>query len=162
MKLKCLIVVRCGESETIHNQLTNFGRMQMLALNEMLKPYFDRLGSSSVLIVTPPSIPERESAWIIANAFDFDVEENDALCIDTDHPKDSLGSAFDFVESKSEEVEVLIVITQKDYASRLMCYYSGRKIGYSFGNFLTNNGDAIVYEDRGFTMTHIQNPHKSR
>lgn len=118
IRLKKLVFVRHGDLGADHH-LDSLGRAQMDALALRL---FDEIGGRVPTILSSPQAGVRESADILAQAFDASVQEKGFLWSRRPGRSSDLPSAYQLIVSYQHETEVLMVVSHHSHPYRLPRY----------------------------------------
>ena len=150
-----IILVRHGQYG-YNGRLDDKGRATIFALIDQLKTI---IGEQSVAIITSAAEWAKQSAALIAQTFglllDYQHEGFQALWVYNDH-MESFPRAKELVKEHQDKADILIVVTHKEYAEELPCFYAWTEWNASFSVFKVSYGEAIVIDRKNKTVSPLE------
>lgn len=140
-----LILVRHGDYDQ-DLQLSNFGRNQMSQLAERLRRDIDGVNTR---LMSSPADRAIESAKVIGEALNLEVEEHEILWSDNTHPEDVEG-VLQLISSHEDGTEVLILVTHFEYLLMLPFAYGMKIFSPS-----VEKGEALIIDRDQERVVHL-------
>lgn len=146
-----LVLARHGHYND-DGRLSKTGVRQIQSLSEKLKAICN---GDSVLILSSPVDRARQSAEILSQNLETDLEIHDILWSDCDHMEDFDGT-IELVRLKLDQAQTLILVTHYEYVESFPAYFAKHELGVELASWLIDPGEAWVIDCRVKKISRLQ------
>jgi phosphohistidine phosphatase SixA len=148
--MRYLVLARHGDYR--NDQLSDYGRQQMSRMAERLKLI---LGDGKPLILSSTATRGWQSAEVLARGLGVSYERYDLLWSDNMHPMD-LPAALELVRSRSDEADMVILVTHLEYTDQFPWYYADRTWSHELVYHGPDRGEALLIDCETITTQRLR------